>query len=265
MPGHTGADTVVVVPSARVVFAGDLVWRQMRPTLVDATTRTSVETLNSLLKQYSGYRFVPGHGAVATAADVAAFRDYVVALRAGVAAARPGISAAMRWSWAVLPELRRRLPAGRLSTPWRARTSWTSMPSWPERHACREPGQGKLPARLRIDDLVLAVGDDEVRRLPGERRLAAPVVLAPVDVWRRIRPAPLFQPSIPRDFYGKFRGFAGEGVEAAQRAATDDDVERFLFRHADPSIGRCPLVRTSCNVHSTPAHLRQPKSAAEPG
>lgn len=107
MPGHTGADSVVVVPSARVVFAGDLVWRQMLPTLVDATTRTWVETLNSLLRQYRGYTFVPGHGAVATEADVAAFRDYIVALRAGVAAARGQDKRGDAVVDAVLPELRR--------------------------------------------------------------------------------------------------------------------------------------------------------------
>jgi glyoxylase-like metal-dependent hydrolase (beta-lactamase superfamily II) len=107
MPGHTGADTVVIVPSAKVVFAGDLLWRQMLPTLIDATTRTWVETLDALLKEYPDYAFVPGHGDVATPADVAMFRDYLVALRAGVAAARAQKQDGEALVAAVLPDLRR--------------------------------------------------------------------------------------------------------------------------------------------------------------
>jgi glyoxylase-like metal-dependent hydrolase (beta-lactamase superfamily II) len=108
LPGHTGADTVVVIPSARVVFVGDLVWRRMLPTLVDATTRTLVDTLSSLLKQYASYRFVPGHGGLATAADVAEFRDSIVALRAGVAAARAQNKSGDALVGAELPDLKRR-------------------------------------------------------------------------------------------------------------------------------------------------------------
>jgi len=107
LPGHTGADTVVVIPSARVVFAGDLVWRDIFPTLVDATTRTWVETLDQLVKQYAGYTFVPGHGDVATSADVAAFRDYLVVLRTRVAAARAENTSGEALMNAVLPELKR--------------------------------------------------------------------------------------------------------------------------------------------------------------
>ena len=107
MPGHTGADTVVVVPAARVVFAGDLLWRRMLPTLVDATTGALVETLNSLLAQYPDYTFVPGHGDVATATDVMAFRDYLVALRSGVAAARDQGAHGDALADAVLPDLKR--------------------------------------------------------------------------------------------------------------------------------------------------------------
>jgi glyoxylase-like metal-dependent hydrolase (beta-lactamase superfamily II) len=107
LPGHTGADTVAVIPAARVVFAGDLVWREMLPTLVDATTRTWVETLELLLQKYPGYTFVPGHGDVATPADVAAFRDYLVALRTSVGAARALHKSGAALVDAVLPELKR--------------------------------------------------------------------------------------------------------------------------------------------------------------
>jgi len=102
----------VVIPSVQVVFAGDLVWRDMLPTLVDATTRTWVETLNQLVRQYPGYSFVPGHGELATSADVAAFRDYLVALRMSVAAARAQHQSGETLVDAVLPELKRQFGRG---------------------------------------------------------------------------------------------------------------------------------------------------------
>jgi glyoxylase-like metal-dependent hydrolase (beta-lactamase superfamily II) len=108
MPGHTGGDTVVIVPSAKVVFMGDLLWRQLLPTLVDATTRTWVRTLETLLKAYPDYTFVPGHGDVATAADVADFRDYLVALRTSVAAGRARHAQGAALADAVVPELQQR-------------------------------------------------------------------------------------------------------------------------------------------------------------
>jgi glyoxylase-like metal-dependent hydrolase (beta-lactamase superfamily II) len=108
LPGHTGGDTVVIVPSAKVVFMGDLVWRQTVPTLIDSTTRTWVDTLSRLLKAYPDYTFVPGHGDLATAADVADFRDYLVALRTSVAAGRARHAQGDALVAAVLPALKQR-------------------------------------------------------------------------------------------------------------------------------------------------------------
>lgn len=88
MPGHTGGDSVVVVPDAQVVFTGDLFWRHDLPNLIDADTLQQIETNDSFLKDYPKAVFVPGHGEVADAKDVAAFRDYLMALRAAVAAAQ---------------------------------------------------------------------------------------------------------------------------------------------------------------------------------
>jgi cyclase len=88
LKGNTGADSVVIIPSARVVFAGDLVWNGILPTLVDATTGTWVQTLDELLTNYPGYTFVPGHGPIATSGDVATFREYLVTLRSAIANAQ---------------------------------------------------------------------------------------------------------------------------------------------------------------------------------
>jgi cyclase len=83
-PGHTGGDSVVFVPGADVVFAGDLFWKDTLPNLVDANTREWVQTLEGFLDQHPASRFVPGHGEVGAALDVRFFRDYLVGLRSTV-------------------------------------------------------------------------------------------------------------------------------------------------------------------------------------
>jgi len=86
LPGHTGADSVVLVPDASVLFAGDLVWRRSVPNLIDATVAEWIETLAQLADPAApGKIVVPGHGDVGTADDVADFRGYLTALRDAVA------------------------------------------------------------------------------------------------------------------------------------------------------------------------------------
>jgi cyclase len=80
-PGHTGGDSVVLIPDAKVVFAGDLFWRDMLPNLVDASTQPWIDTLGTLATNEPGASFVPGHGDVGQAKDVVAFREYLVTLR----------------------------------------------------------------------------------------------------------------------------------------------------------------------------------------
>ncbi len=43
--GHTGSDSVVFVPDARVVFCGDLLWKNHFPNLIDATTESGFALL----------------------------------------------------------------------------------------------------------------------------------------------------------------------------------------------------------------------------
>src|SRR6185369_11948072 len=80
LPGHTGGDSIVSIPDAGVVFAGDLLWRHMLPNMIDASIDPWIETLNTLAAGGSGRTFVPGHGSVADARDVTAFRDYLTVL-----------------------------------------------------------------------------------------------------------------------------------------------------------------------------------------
>ena len=85
LPGHTGGDSVVLVPDANVVFAGDLVWQKHLPNLIDASTKPWIETLDELLREHPSATFVPGHGDLASAADVRDFRDYLNVLRSDIA------------------------------------------------------------------------------------------------------------------------------------------------------------------------------------
>jgi cyclase len=105
-PGHTGGDSVVFVPDARVAFGGDLLWRNAVPNIVDGTIPAWIATLDTLAKTNVQYTFIPGHGDVANTQDVIAFRDYLGALRTLVGdAQRQGKSGAALVA-AVLPTLK---------------------------------------------------------------------------------------------------------------------------------------------------------------
>ena len=88
MLGHTGGDSVVIVPDANVVFGGDLIWQKHLPNLIDASTQPWVQSLDKLLAEHPSASFVSGHGDVASAADVRDFRGYLAALRSAVANAQ---------------------------------------------------------------------------------------------------------------------------------------------------------------------------------
>jgi glyoxylase-like metal-dependent hydrolase (beta-lactamase superfamily II) len=81
LPGHTGGDSIVVVPQARTVFAGDLFWNRMMPTIIDGSIESWIASLDAMLADWDGYSFVPGHGDVGGRQEVAAFRDYLRTLR----------------------------------------------------------------------------------------------------------------------------------------------------------------------------------------
>ncbi len=117
MPGHTGGDTVVVVPDAKVVFTGDLYWDHALPNLVDASTQDQIATLRTLARDYADAKFVPGHGKFVTgteltqwdmarAADLEALAGYLTELRADVGAALKAGKSGQALQDEVLPKLR---------------------------------------------------------------------------------------------------------------------------------------------------------------
>ena len=92
--GHTASDVTVDVPDAGVLFCGDLVWNGMFPNYVDAQP-ARLATAVRALRRASKATYIPGHGAVAGAAE---FDRYVSILdeieRAARAARATGQSAA---------------------------------------------------------------------------------------------------------------------------------------------------------------------------
>ncbi len=106
MLGHTGGDSVVLLPDANVVFAGDLVWGRHLPNLIDATTDAWIKSLDQLLADHPAATFVSGHGEIATAQDVRDFRDYLITLREDVGKAQAEGRSGQALLDTVLPELK---------------------------------------------------------------------------------------------------------------------------------------------------------------
>jgi glyoxylase-like metal-dependent hydrolase (beta-lactamase superfamily II) len=106
MPGHTGGDCVVYIPDADVVFTGDLAWNQRIPNLIDATTSAWIDSLDKLAFAYPNATFIPGHGDIAHAEDVKAFRDYLAALRASIQKAQAAGQGGDALTQAVLADLK---------------------------------------------------------------------------------------------------------------------------------------------------------------
>ena len=106
LPGHTGGDSIVVIPDSKIVFGGDLLFHNMLPTLIDASTQAWIETLDLLLTQHADHTFVPGHGDVGKAQDVAAFREYLMLLRGLVKEAQAQGQSGDAVAAAVMPALK---------------------------------------------------------------------------------------------------------------------------------------------------------------
>ncbi|MGI9143084.1 MAG: MBL fold metallo-hydrolase, partial [Fluviibacter sp.] len=81
-PSHTPDDLVVWLPQSKVLFAGDLVFRNRIPFVGQADSRQWIESLNTLLK-FPAKVMVPGHGPASTnpQQDMSLTRDYLVYLR----------------------------------------------------------------------------------------------------------------------------------------------------------------------------------------
>jgi len=82
-PSHTPEDLVVYLPKEKVLFAGDLVFRNRIPFVGQADSGRWIQALDSLLT-FDATTIVPGHGPLSVEArkDMQQTRDYLVHLRA---------------------------------------------------------------------------------------------------------------------------------------------------------------------------------------
>jgi glyoxylase-like metal-dependent hydrolase (beta-lactamase superfamily II) len=87
-PSHTPEDIAVYLPSEKVLFAGDLVFRSRIPYVGQADSRHWIIALDSLLG-FDTTVIVPGHGAISREArkDMQLTRDYLIYLRTTMGAA----------------------------------------------------------------------------------------------------------------------------------------------------------------------------------
>ncbi len=81
-PSHTPEDLAIYLPGEKVLFAGDLVFRNRIPYVGQADSRHWIGAMDQLLA-FGATAIVPGHGPLSTEArkDMELTRDYLVHLR----------------------------------------------------------------------------------------------------------------------------------------------------------------------------------------
>jgi cyclase len=105
-PGHTGGDSVVWIPDAHVVFAGDMLWKEHVPNLIDASTGAWIESLHAMQAAYAPATWIPGHGDAANAQDVVTFQKYLEDLRTAVRREQAAGKSGDALVQALLPDLK---------------------------------------------------------------------------------------------------------------------------------------------------------------
>jgi cyclase len=76
-PAHTRGDVLVHVPDAGLVYTGDLLFADAHPVIWEGPLANWVEACDLIL-DLAPATVVPGHGRLATPADVRQVRDYLV-------------------------------------------------------------------------------------------------------------------------------------------------------------------------------------------
>ena len=110
--GHTGGDLVVEVPDAKVLFAGDMLWRKVAPNLIDGSVEEwqASDAAFASLPDAAQMKYVPGHGDVADVKDVQDFRSYLLDVRRLVGEGRKAGLKDDALVQAVAPKLRAKYP-----------------------------------------------------------------------------------------------------------------------------------------------------------
>ena len=95
--GHTPSDLTIELEAPDVVFTGDLVWNAMFPNYVDASPTRLAREVRALRRSGGKTAYVPGHGPMASDADLARYQSMLEeverAARAAHAAGTPAKTA----------------------------------------------------------------------------------------------------------------------------------------------------------------------------
>ena len=79
-PAHTRGDVLVFVPEQKVVFTGDILFNRAHPVMWEGPVQNWIAAFDTLLARDVDV-IVPGHGPLATRADVERARQYFITLR----------------------------------------------------------------------------------------------------------------------------------------------------------------------------------------
>lgn len=102
--GHTPSDLTVHVDDPRVVFTGDLVFNGLFPFYGDAIPSRWIEALGNLMKDDQSV-FVPGHGSIASHADLTPYMELMRhTADAAKRAFEKGVPASEAWEQYKIPE-----------------------------------------------------------------------------------------------------------------------------------------------------------------
>jgi cyclase len=92
--GHTISDTMVYIPDARVLIAGDLVLNRSHPAMLHGFPTAWIDIVERMGREIDFTRLIPGHGGVAGRESLPEMLSYLNEIQAyAAAAARSGESA----------------------------------------------------------------------------------------------------------------------------------------------------------------------------
>lgn len=74
--GHTPSDVAIEVVDPNIIFCGDLVWNRLVPNFRDAQPLKLKENVASLVREDDSI-YVPGHGPLASLADLKVFQEFL--------------------------------------------------------------------------------------------------------------------------------------------------------------------------------------------
>ena len=119
-PSHTAEDLVVYLPQEKVLFAGDLVFRNRIPYVGQADSKHWIEALQGLLT-FDTQWVIPGHGPISNdpKGDMTLTRDYLIYLREAMGRAatdmEPFESAYAKTDWSKFEKMPLFKPANRMN------------------------------------------------------------------------------------------------------------------------------------------------------